>query len=327
MAFVQASFVGRGLAALALAVAALCAHGQPYPTKPVKMIIPYPPGGISDGFGRALSAALSERLGQPVIPENRPGASLIAGTEAAAKSPADGYTLLLGSVSSLALNVGAFKKLPYDPVKDFAPISLAFYTPLYLEVAPDIPVKSVRELIAYAKANPAALSFASIGHGSSLHLAGEMFKNMAGIDILHVPYKGVNTALSDLLSGRVSMIFDGGAFFSHVQAGKLRLLAVTSPKRLEFLSDVPTMAEAGVPGYEMVLWWGVVAPAGTPRPIIDRLSREVAELARQPAFKERLKAYGNIELVSNTPEEFGQLIRSDIALWSKLLKDAGVEPQ
>jgi tripartite-type tricarboxylate transporter receptor subunit TctC len=327
MAFAQKSFMGRCIAAGVLAFAALGAQAQGYPERPIKMIIPYPPGGVSDGFGRALSAALAERLGQPVVPENRPGASLIAGTEAAAKAPADGYTLLLGSVSSLALNVGAFKALPYDPVKDFAPISLAFYTPLYLEINPDIPVKSVRELIAYAKAKPGALSFASIGHGSSLHLAGEMFKNMAGIDILHVPYKGVNTALPDLLSGRVSMIFDGGAFFTHVQAGKLRLLAVTSPKRLEFLSDTPTMAEAGVPGYEMVLWWGVVAPAGTPKPIVDRLAREVAELTRQPAFKERLKAYGNIELVSNTPEAFARLIRSDIALWSKLLKDAGVEPQ
>jgi tripartite-type tricarboxylate transporter receptor subunit TctC len=310
-----------------LALSALFAHAQTYPAKPVKFVIPYPPGGLADTFARTLGEQLATRLGQSVIPENKPGGSLIIGTDAVAKSPGDGYTLLLASSSGLALNVAAFKKLPYDPIKDFAPISLAFYTPLYLMINPELPVHSVRDLIAYAKAKPGSLSFASLGHGSSLHLAGEMFKNLAGIQILHVPYKGTTTALPDLMSGRVSMMFDGGAFLPQVQAGKVRLLAVTSTKRLDSLPDVPTMAEAGVPGYEVVFWFGVVAPAGTPRPVVDRLSKEVNEIVRMPSFKERLSGFGNIQLASNTPDAFSELIRNDIRAWSKVLKDAGVEPQ
>jgi tripartite-type tricarboxylate transporter receptor subunit TctC len=317
----------RCIALGALMIGLGVAQAQGYPNKPVKFVIPYPPGGLADTFARTLGQQLADRLGQSVIPENKPGGSLIIGTDAVAKSPPDGYTLLLASSSGLALNVAAFRKLPYDPLRDFAPVSLAFYTPLYLVINPDLPVHSVRELIAYAKSNPGALSFASLGHGSSLHLAGEMFKNLAGIQILHVPYKGTTTALPDLMSGRVSMMFDGGAFLPQVQAGKVRLLAVTSTKRLDSLPDVPTMAEAGVPGYEVVFWFGVVAPAGTPRPIVDRLSREVNEIVKMPSFKERLSGFGNIQLASNTPEAFSELIRSDIRAWSKVLKDAGVEPQ
>ena len=313
-------------AALALAAAWLFAQAQDYPSKPIRFIIPYPPGGVADLFARALGQQLGERLAQQVVPENKPGGSLIIGADAAAKSPPDGYTMLLGSVSSLAINAGAFKKLPYDPVRDFSPISIAFYTPLYLITSPDLPVASVRELIAYAKANPGALSFASLGVGSSLHLAGEMFKKMAGIEIVHVPYKGTTTAYPDLVSGRVHMIFDGGAFLAQAKAGKVRMLAVTSSRRVGFLPDVPSMAEAGVPGYDLVIWFGVVAPAGTPGPVIDRLSREVAEIIALPAFKERF-AQSGMELASNTPEAFGRLIRSDIQKWSRLLRDAGVVPQ
>jgi len=316
----------RVAAALALGAAALIAQAQDYPSKPLRFIIPYPPGGIADLFARALGQQLGERLAQQVVPENKPGGSLIIGTDAAAKSPADGYTILLGSVSSLAINAGAFKKLPYDPVKDFSPISIAFYTPLYLITSPDLPATSVRELIAHAKANPGALSFASLGVGSSLHLAGEMFKTMAGIDIVHVPYKGTTTAYPDLISGRVQMIFDGGAFLSQAKAGKVRMLAVTSSRRVGFLPDVPSMAEAGVPGYDLVIWFGVVAPAGTPRPVVDRLSREIAEIVALPAFKERF-AQSGMELVSNTPEAFGRLIRNDIQKWTRLLREAGVQPQ
>ena len=276
---------------------------------------------------RALGQHLGDRLGQQVVPENKPGGSLIVGTDLVAKSPPDGYTLLLASASSLALNVAAFKTLPYDPVKDFSPISLAFHTPLYLITTPDLPVNSVRGLIAHAKANPKSLSFASLGHGSSLHLAGEMFKKLAGIDILHVPYKGTTTALPDLLSGRVSMIFDGGAFLPQVQAGKARLLAVTSARRLESMPEVPTMAEAGVPGYEVSFWFGIVAPGGTPKPVIDRLAREIAEIVRLPAFKERLVAYGNVQLATNEPEAFAELIKQDIVRWNRVLKEAGVVPQ
>jgi tripartite-type tricarboxylate transporter receptor subunit TctC len=311
---------------VAFGLLSMAGQAQPYPSKPIKFVIPYPPGGLADTFARTLGQHLSERLGQPVIPENKPGGSLIIGTEAVAKSPPDGYTILLGSVSSLALNVGAFKKLPYDPVKDFSPVAMAFHTPLFLMVSPDLPVKSLQELISYAKSNPGKLSFASLGHGSSLHLAAEAFKNMAGIDILHVPYKGTTTALPDLMSGRVSMIFDGGAFLPQVQAGKVRLLAVTSGKRLDSMPEVPSMGEA-LPGYDMVFWFGVVAPAGTPKPIVDRLSREIVEIEKLPGFKERISGYANVQLATSTPEQLAEQIKRDIVAWQKLLKDAGVEPQ
>jgi tripartite-type tricarboxylate transporter receptor subunit TctC len=310
----------------ALALAAACASAQSYPVKPVRFIIPYPPSGIADVFARALADELTAKLGQTVVPDNKPGGSLIIGTDAAAKSPADGYTILLGSISSLAINVGAFKKLPYDPVKDFAPVSMAFYTPLLLVTTNEIPARDLKELIAYAKANPGKLSFASIGFGSSVHLAAEIFKTMAGIDLTHVPYKGTTVALPDIMAGRVHMMFDGGAFLPQVKAGKVRLLAVTSPKRLENLPDTPTMSEAGVPGYEVTIWFGVVAPAGTPRPIVERLSKEIAAVVRQPAFKARFQDGGIIPM-SSTPEEFAQTIQKDIQRWPKVLRDAGVQPE
>ena len=331
VAFGRRLFIGRCALLAAIGTSAalgpLLAHAQSYPAKPVKFVIPYPPGGLADAFARTLGQHLAERLGQPVVAENKPGGSLIIGTDAVAKSPADGYTLLLASSSSLALNVAAFKQLPYNPVKDFSPVSVAFYTPLYLIVSPDVPANSVKDLIAYAKANPGKLSFASLGHGSTLHLAGEMLKNLAGIDIVHVPYKGTTTALPDLMSGRVSMMFDGGAFLQQAQAGKVRLLAVTGTKRLESLPEVPTMAEAGVPGYEVVFWFGVVAPAGTPKPVVDRLAKEIAEIEKQAPFRERLASFGNIQLGTNTPEAFSELIRNDIQKWNKILKDSGVAPQ
>ena len=317
----------RWLMAAVLSVCAMAAHAQAYPAKPIKFVIPYPPGGMADTYARALGQALSDRVSQPVVVENKPGGSLIIGTDAAAKSPADGYTILLASVSSLALNVSAFRKLPYDPLKDFSPVAITFHLPLFLMVNADLPVKSVRELIAYAKANPGKLSFASLGHGSSLHIAGETFKNMAGIDILHVPYKGTTTALPDLVSGRVSMIFDGGAFLPQVQAGKVKLLAVTSPRRLDSMPEVPTLAEAGVPGYDLSFWFGVVTPGGAPRPIVDKLSRDINEITKTSAFRERMASFNNMQLMTGTPEQMGEQIKGDIVLWQKLLKDAGVEPQ
>lgn len=314
------------LLAAAMALVCLGASAQTYPTKPVRFIIPYPPSGIADQFARALADELTAKLGQTVVPENKPGGSLIIGTEAAAKSAPDGYTILLGSISSLAINVGAFKKLPYDPVKDFQPISMAFYTPLLLVTSNSIPARDLRELIAYAKKNPGQLSFASIGFGSSVHLASEIFKTMAGIELTHVPYKGTTVALPDIMSGRVHMMFDGGAFLPQVKAGKVKLLAVTSPKRLETLPDTPTMDEAGVPGYEVTIWFGVVAPAGTPRPIADRLAREMAGIERQAAFKAKFQDGGIVPMTS-TPEEFAQTIQKDIQRWPKVLRDAGVQPE
>ena len=309
------------------ASSALTAQAQNYPSNPVKFIIPYPPGGMADTFARALGDNLSSRLGQPIVVENRPGGSLTIGTNAVAKSAPDGYTIGLGSVSGLALNASAFKKLPYDPVKDFAPIAITFRTPLYLMIAPDLPIKSVKELIAYAKANPGKLSFASLGHGSSLHIAGEQFKRLAGIDLMHVPYKGTTTALPDLMQGRVSMIFDGGAFLELAKEGKVRLLAVTTAKRLESLPDVPTMAEAGVPGYELDFWFGIVAPAGTPQPIVDRLARDIAEIQQQPAFRKRLAGFPGLQLETSTPGEMAATIKRDIDLWREMLRNAKIEPQ
>jgi tripartite-type tricarboxylate transporter receptor subunit TctC len=297
-----------------------------YPSKPIRFIIPYPPGGLADTFARALGEGLVDQLGQPVLAENRPGGSLIVGAEAAAKSAPDGYTLFLGSVSSLAINLGAFRHLPYDPVRDFAPVSLAFYTPLYLVVSPDLPVRTARELIDYARLHPGRVSFASLGYGSSVHLAAEMFKSMAGLDLVHVPYKGTTTALPDILAGRVNMIFDGGAFLPQVQAGKARLLAVTSPQRLAFLPDVPTLSEAGVPGYDLVIWFGVVVPSGVPAAIIERLSRAVAAVEHQAAFRERFFSSG-VELVGGTPQAFGALIKTDIERWTRLFRAAGVQPE
>jgi tripartite-type tricarboxylate transporter receptor subunit TctC len=313
------------LAGLMLA-AAVAAHAQTYPTKPVRFIIPYPPSGIADQFARALADELGTRLGNTVVPDNRPGGSLIIGTDLAAKAPPDGYTILLGSISSLAINVGAFKKLPYDPVKDFQPISMGFHTPLLLVTSNSIPARDLRELIAYAKKNPNALSFASIGFGSSVHLAAEIFKSMAGIELTHVPYKGTTVALPDIMEGRVHMMFDGGAFMPQVKAGKVKLLAVTSPKRLESLPDTPTMNEAGVPGYEVTIWFAVVTAAGTPRPIVDRLSREINTIVRLPAFKARFADAGIIP-VGSTPEELSGQIKKDIQRWPKVLRDAGVQPE
>jgi tripartite-type tricarboxylate transporter receptor subunit TctC len=294
-----------------------------YPEKPIRFIVPYPPGGAADGFARALGEELSARLKQPVVLENKPGGSLIIGTDAAAKAAPDGYTMLLASVSSLAINAGAFKSLPYDPIKDFAPISLAFYTPFYLIVSPELPVNNLREFIALAKAKPGQLSYASLGRGSSLHLATELLKMMAGIDLVHVPYKGTTSAMPDLMAGRVNMMFDAGAMFGQVQAGKLKLLATTSPQRTPSLPNVPTMSEAGVPGYEVVIWFGLVAPAGTPKAIVERLAHEVAEVEKQPAFKKRFNGTG-IEPAASTPASFADLIKKDTVKWTKVLRDAGI---
>ena len=314
-----------GLAAGACVLAQ--AQTDNWPSKPVRFVVPYPPGGLADSVARALAAGMSERLKQPVVIDNKPGGSLIIGTDAVAKAPPDGYTILLGSSSSLAINVAAFKKLPYDPLKDFTPVSLSFRTPLMLMVAPSVPADNVKELIAYGKAHPGALSYASLGHGSTLHLSGELFKSLAGVDIVHIPYKGTTTAVPDLLTGRVSMMFDGGALLGQAREGKVKLMAVTSATRMPGMPDVPTMAEAGVPGYDLELWFGVVAPAGTPAPIAERLARTIAEVQQQPEFRNRLSGFAQIRFDSTSPSGMGAIIRKDIPFWAKLLRDYKVEPQ
>lgn len=324
-----ARIAARFLACCLVATTSLAvqAQGTAWPAKPVRFVVPYPPGGLADAYARALADGLAERLKQPVVIDNKPGGSLIIGTDFVAKAPADGYTILLGSVSGLAINVAAFRKLPYDPVKDFAPVSMGFRTPLMLMVAPSVPANNLRELIAYGKANPGKLSFASLGHGSTLHLAGELFSTLASIDIVHVPYKGTTTAVPDVMTGRVSMMFDGGALVTQAREGKVKLMAVTSARRVPGLPSVPTMAEAGVPGYELDLWFGVVAPAGTPAAIVQRLSHEIAEVEKQAEFQNRLSSFSNVQLESSSPAEMGQIIRKDTAFWGRLLREYKVEPQ
>ena len=315
------------LVAAVLTIVATTTLAQTWPNKPVRIIVPYPPGGVGDTFTRSLAQQLSERLGQPVLIENKPGASQIIGAELAAKAAPDGYTLFLGSVTSLAINVRSQKKLPYDPVRDFAPVSLCFASPLYLVVNPTLPASSVAELIALARAKPGQLTFASVGQGGSLHLAGELFKSMTGVDMTHIPYKGSAPALADVMGGQVSMIFDVGvSALPQVRAGKLRALAITASRRSEGTPEYPTIAEAGVPGYEASIWFGIVAPAGTPAPVVARLSREIAQIVRTPAIRERFVPLG-LDLIGGTPEEFAATMRSEIPKWARVLQDARVEPE
>ncbi|MDP3138286.1 MAG: tripartite tricarboxylate transporter substrate binding protein [Burkholderiaceae bacterium] len=314
-----------GLAGLCFAAGSVLA--QQYPDKPVRLVVPYPPATLPDSFARAFSDELGKQLGQPVVIDNKPGGSLIIGTDAAAKAAPDGYTLLLASVSGLALNVGAFKKLPYDPVKDFKAISLVFSTPLYLLVSATLPIQSVKDFVAYAKAHPGAMSYASVGHGSSLHLMGAAFARSAGIELQHVPYKGSAAAMSDLTTGRVSAIFDGGALLPQVTSGKLRVLAVTGSQRLPSYPDLPTMTESGVPGLDADFWFGIVAPAATPDPVVARLSKAIRDVVASPALASRLGALPNVRTGSSSPDEFSNLIKRDIPRWNGLLKNAGVVPQ
>lgn len=317
--------LGICIAGLSVAPAALA---QTYPTKPVRVVVPYPPGGVGDTTMRAIAQQLSESLGQPFVIDNKPGASQMIGADAVAKAAPDGYTLFLGSVTSLAINVSSQKKMPYDPVKDFAPVSMLYFSPMYLVVNPAVPAQSVKELVALAKAQPGKLSFASIGQGGSIHLAGEMFKSMAGVDITHIPYKGSAPALTDIIGGQVSLMFDAGvSALPQVRAGKLRALAITTAKRVDSTPELPTVAEAGgLPNYEATLWFGLVAPAATPRDIVNRLSQELAKILRQPALQARFANLG-VEFSASSPEEFATYIRAETLKWGKVFRDAKVEQE
>jgi tripartite-type tricarboxylate transporter receptor subunit TctC len=314
----------RALAVFSLAVHAQAhaqAPAQPaYPVKSVRIIVPYPAGGLGDTLPRTLGVALAERMGQQFVTENRPGASQMIGAQAAAKSPPDGYTLFFGSVTSLAINVSAQKNLPYDPLRDFAPVSLAFSTPLWLVVHPTVPARSVKELVALVRAQPGKLTFASGGPGSSNHLAGELFKHLIGGDLVHVPYKGAAPAMIDVIGGHVDLMFEGIGI-QYAKDGKVRALAVTSAKRSHVAPDVPTMQEAGVPGYESTIWFGIVAPAATPAPIVNRLSQEISRALAQPAMRERLPL---VNLVGGTPGEFAAHIRAEIPKWRKVIESAKI---
>jgi tripartite-type tricarboxylate transporter receptor subunit TctC len=305
--------------AAVLALAAV-AHAQTYPVKPVRIISPYAPGGLGDLLPRAIATGLADLLGQQVIVENRPGASMIIGTQAAARSPADGYTLVFGSVTSLAINVSANKSLPYDPVKDFTPVTLCYTTPLYLVVHPSLPVKSVKELIALARAQPGMLTFASGGNGSSNHLAGELFKSLARVEMLHVPYKSAGPAMTDVMAGHVSLMF-GAAGLAEAQTGKVRVLAVTSARRTAAAPQLPTVREAGVPSYESTIWFGILAPAGTPAAIVTRLTQDIHKVLDQPQLRER---FNTGDITPSTPEAFAALIQREIPKWRKVFAAAKI---
>jgi tripartite-type tricarboxylate transporter receptor subunit TctC len=307
------------------------AYGQvtesDYPSRPIRLIVPLSPGGLVDTFARSVAQHFSERLAQPVVVENRPGASQAIAAEALARSAPDGYTLLLGTQSGIVSTTVLRKTLPYDPLRDFATISILFESPLYLVVHPSVPAHSVAELIKLARAQPGQLSFASIGTGTAPHIGGALFMKMTGSEFLHVPYKGSSQAIADLLSGQVQMMFEGGvSSLPHARAGKLRALATTAARRTGAMPALPTVAEAGVPGYEVNTWFGLMTNAAVPRPIIDRLNREAGEMLKLPATHEKFKAAG-IELMPSTPEAFAERIRAEIPQWTRIMREIGIQPE
>ncbi len=298
---------------------------QSYPAKPIRLIIPFPPGGSTDILGRSLAQKLSEAWGQQVIVDNRGGAGGTIGADLAAKAPADGYTLLMGHIGTLAVNVALYPRLSYDPVKDFTPVSLVALVPNVLVVHPSLPAKTVADLVAYARANPGKLNYSSGGNGSAAHLAVEYFKLQTKTDIVHVPYKGTGPSVTDLIAGQVSMTMTGApAVMPHVQSGRIRALGVSSPQRIPALAQIPTVAESGVPGFDATQWYGVVAPAGTPRDIVAKLNAEIRKIMQSKEMLERLNTEGAIS-AAGTPEQFDAYIKSEIARWGAVVRAAGMK--
>ncbi|MFO1218033.1 MAG: tripartite tricarboxylate transporter substrate binding protein [Burkholderiaceae bacterium] len=317
------------LASLALALATLLmaplpAHAQAWPAKQsIKFIVVYPPGGASDVTARLLAGKLGEILGQSVVVENKPAANGIVATEFVAKSAPDGYTLLMANLGPNALNPVVYKKLPYDAIKDFQGVTLTTIVPQVVVVNPELPVKSIPELIAYVKANPGKVSFGSAGIGASNHLSGELLNALGGIKMQHIPYKGDAPSLVDLMSGQIQLALPTTvAGLPHVKSGKLRAIAVTGAKRLDGMPDVPTVAET-LPGYEAVSWGGVMVPAGTPKEIVTRLNTEINKILKMPDIADKLKGLGAI-IVGSTPEEFDQYVKDEIAKWGKVARDNNI---
>jgi len=308
---------------------AFCTAGalaQSYPTRAIKLVVPSSPGGGTDIVARILGQKLSEQLGQQFVVENRAGAGTVIGNDAVAKSAPDGYTLLMG-LSTLAINPSMYAKLPYDALRDFAPISQSVSACNILILHPSVPAKTVVELIALARAKPGSLTFGSAGMGTNPHLSGELFKSLARIDMVHVPFKGSGQSIISQVAGEIAANFPSvPTAMPYVKAGRLRGIGVTTLKRVEVLPDVPSIAEAGLPGYEATQWFGLLAPAGTPRPIIDRLHQESSRALRSADMKERMTAEG-LEVVGSTPEEFASYIRSETEKWTQVIKAAGIKPQ
>jgi tripartite-type tricarboxylate transporter receptor subunit TctC len=310
------------LAALLLVGVCGWAQAQAWPAKPIRMVIPYPPGGPTDILGRIVAQQLEARLGQSVVVDNKPGASGMIGADLVAKAAPDGYTLLVNA-SIHVINPSLYKKPPYDAIRDFAPVSLIADVPLVLVAAPALGLNTVQDVIAAAKADPKKLNFASSGNAAAPHLAGEAFKIATGVQMQHVPYKGSGPALADVIGGQTQLMFDSmPSSIGHIRAGKLRAIAVTTARRASALPDVPTMAEAGVAGYDISTWYGVWAPPATPAEIVQRVASEIAQIVRQPAVRERLAGLG-AEPVGNSPKEFADYTRSELAKWERIVKDSG----
>ena len=313
------------VAVLLAAIASAAALAQAYPAKPVKLVVPFPPGGNVDTIGRLMAQKLTDAFGQQVFVENRPGGAGIIGAEAVAKSPPDGYTIFVGTSGALSSAPALQPKLPYDPVRSFAPISVLTAAPVVVIVQGSIPVSSLKEFIEYAKARPGKLTYGSAGVGHFLHVAGEAFNVAAGVQLFHVPYKGVNQALVDMLAGRLDVMIDTIVIYApHVQSGKLKALAVAQKKRLARMPELPTTAEAGLPGYEFASYFGMLAPAGTPGDIVRRLNAEVVKALGSPDVLDALSKMG-VEPFPTTPEEYAKLIVEDGAKWRQIVQTAGIK--
>ena len=311
--------------ALALSLVSMLAAAQAWPSKPIKYIVPFAPGGTTDILGRTIADKLSIALGQPVVIENKPGAGGGLGAEFVAKAAPDGYTIMGGTISTHAINASLYKDLPYDPVKNFVPITLIARVPNMLVINPNVPAKNVQELVALLKANPGKYTFASSGNGTSQHLSGELFKIQAGVDMQHIPYKGSPPALQDVMGGQVTMTFDNiTTAWPLAKDGKLRAVAVTTAKRSSIAPDVPTLAEAGLPGYEIGSWQGVFAPAGTPPEIVKRLNAEIVKIINSPDVQQRLSTLG-AEPAPNTPEEFAAMVKLEVVKWADVVKKSGAK--
>jgi tripartite-type tricarboxylate transporter receptor subunit TctC len=311
-------------AAMSAGLLAQVSHAQNYPVRPVRMMVPFQAGGGSDTMGRIVSSKLSERLGQQFVVENRPGAAGSIGADIAARAPADGYTLLLGSTSELVQYPNVNPKVPYDPLRDFAPIGLVGTVPMVLVLHPSLPVKNVKELIALAKSRPGEINFGSAGQGATTHLAVELFNLLTGVKLTHVPYKGSPQAVTDLVAGNVQLgIPTMPAALPFIKAGRVKVLGVTTAKRASNLPDVPTLNEAGVKGYEAALWTAILGPAGTPPAIVNRLNSEIAAIVQLKDVQEALARQG-AEAQTSTPAEFGQFLKTEYAKWARVVKEAGI---
>ncbi len=314
--------IPRAAAALLLSIPAIAA-GQTYPERPIRIVVPFSAGGSADVFARAVGNKMSEAWGQQVVIDNRAGSGGVIGTEIAAAAPRDGYTLMMGNTANMAINPALYRKLPFDVVRDFAPITLVAAAPYVMVVPTSLGVSNTREFLALARAKPGQMNYASLGSGSASHLTGELLQSMAGVKLVHVPYKTLGTVLTDLISGQVQLFFLGMVSAqSQIKGGRMRAIGVTGPKRSPAVPDLPTVAESGVPGYDVVAWYGLFAPTGTPRPIVLKVNAEVKRIVELPDLRDRLSAEG-AEVNASTPEQFAAYLKTEMVKWAKVVQASG----